>query len=149
MRALREELINRKNVTTVEERAKSIVPDQSSSDRVDGHRLSFALTQMAASASKLSNISSSNSNNQQGATAVLPEGEVVQTPTSSKPSLFRGLSFRLIGDRDSRRFPPRGLSVKLPSAREGKKPMERLMRRTSYPDPVEAESKGKRSWIFE
>jgi hypothetical protein len=140
MRALREELINRKNVTA-EERAKSIIPDQSSSDRPEGHRLSFAFTQMAASASKLSNISSTNSNNQQSATAI-PEGEAVQTPTSSKPSLFRGLSFRLMGDRESRRFAPRGLSVKIPSAREGKKVVEGFLRRTSYPDPKDTDNKG-------
>jgi hypothetical protein len=141
MRALREELINRKNVTSGDERTKSIVPDQSSSDRPEGHRLSFAFTQMAASASKLSNISSTNSNNQQSATAI-PEGEAVQTPTSSKPSLFRGLSFRLMGDRESRRFAPRGLSVKIPSAREGKKVVEGFLRRTSYPDPKDTDNKG-------
>lgn len=135
MRTLREELINRKAVTTFEERNKSIIPDQSSSDRQPEGRLSFAFTQMAASASRLSNISSSQSNTPQSG-QVSAEGEILQTPTSSKPSLLRGLSFRITG-RESRLFPPRNQSVKLTSTREGKKGLEGFLRRTSYPDPKE------------
>ena len=139
MRTLREELINRKTVTSVEERNKSIIPDQSSGDRQPEGRLSFAF-QMAASASKLSNISSSNSNAQQSGQQNSGDGDSVQTPTTSKPSLLRGLSFRLSG-KESRLFPPRNQSVKLPSTREGKK-MEAFLRRTSYPDPKEPFDRG-------
>jgi hypothetical protein len=140
MRLLREELISRKTLPPVDDR-KSIVGDQSSSERPEGHRLSFAFTQMAASASKLSNISSSNSNTPQSHQQSGGEPSVAyNTPTSSKASLLRGLSFRLSARGEQRVFPPRNLSVKL--SRDSKRVMEGFLRRTSYPDPKEAAPPG-------
>ena len=132
MRTLREELINRKAITNVDERNKSIIPDQGSSDRQPEGRLSFAFNQMAASASKLSNISSSNSNAQQSGQQNSGEGESAQTPTTSKPSLLRGLSFRITG-RETRLFPPRNQSLKVSSTRDAKKTMEGFPKKNQLP----------------
>ena len=114
MRALRDELLTRKHAPP-EDRHKSLVPDQTSADRPEP-RLSFMMTQTK-----------------------LPTNQEEATPTSgSKPSLLRGLSFRLSG-KESRNL--RNLSVKLSARRS----QEQFLRRTSYPDPKEEREAGPES----
>lgn len=135
LKTLREEIIRRKNNPNIDERSKSIIQEQNSGaseKQESGHRLSFAFSQIAASASKLSNISSNTSNTipnpvHSAETATLSP-TMIATPT--KPTgMLRGLSFRL--SSDSRRLATRGLSVKLTSNQSDKK---MFARRTSYPD---------------
>ena len=141
LKTLREEIIRRKNNPNIDERSRSIIQEpNSASDKAEnsGHRLSFAFSQIAASASKLSNISSTNSN-----TIVNPVHATDSSTLSpnaatsgSKSGVFRGLSFRL--STDSRRLASRGLSVKLTSNQSDKK---MFTRRTSYPENTEMSDK--------
>lgn len=156
MKSLREDIIRRKNNPNIDERSKSIVQEQNSaSDKQEnsGHRLSFAFSQLAASASKLSNISSTIQPNT-AATVVGQQQQQQQShgsqqssygeqslnsPTTSiKPRVLRGLSFRL--SSDSRRLAQRGLSVKLASNQSDKR---MFARRTSYPDHPDVDECGK------
>lgn len=148
LKSLREDIIRRKNNPNIDERSRSIIQEPNSQATSEnrpensGHRLSFALSQIAASASKLSNISSSNSNTVVNPAQASVNDPVVSSPTTStKSGLLRGLSFRL--GTDSRRLASRGLSVKLASNQADKK---MFTRRTSYPDQPESADKenGKR-----
>lgn len=145
LKTLREDIIRRKNNPNIDERSRSIIQEPNSTATSEnrpensGHRLSFALSQIAASASKLSNISSSNSNtvvNPAQASASVNDPVVSSPTTSTKSGLLRGLSFRL--GTDSRRLASRGLSVKLASNQADKK---MFTRRTSYPDQPESVDK--------
>lgn len=154
MKSLREDIIRRKNNPTLDERSRSIVHEQNSSDKADnsGHRLSFAFSQLAASASKLSNMSSTNQNTatnivqqqqsssqQQQSHVHISGDQSTSSPTTSiKPKVLRGLSFRL--SSDSRRLAQRGLSVKLATNQSDKRMFNR---RTSYPDHPDVDDKCK------
>lgn len=135
LKNLRDELIRFKNNPHIDERSRSIIQEPNSSGTMDKpetstHRLSFALSQLAASASKLSQISSSNSNNAVVNTLNINNEAPTTSPThSTKSGLLRGLSFKL--STDSRRLATRGLSVKMTSNQADKR---MYTRRTSYPD---------------
>lgn len=140
LKTLREEIIRRKNNPNHDERSRSIIQEPHSTatsekPETSGHRLSFAFSQIAASASKLSNISSTNSTNTTvnsanvASTSNEPPPVTTSPTTSVKSNLLRGLSFRL--SSDSRRLATRGMSVKLLSSQSDKK---MFARRTSYPD---------------
>lgn len=137
LKMLREEIIRRKNNPNLDERSRSIIQEPNSTatsekPEISSHRLSFAFSQIAASASKLSNISSSNSNTVTNPVQGIANEAAVSSPTSTKSILLRGLSFRL--GSDSRRLATRGLSVKLASTQSDKK---MFTRRTSYPEHSE------------
>ena len=139
MKQIKEDLVNRKSA--FDDRNKSIIPDPSSFEK-EKTRLSFGFTSMVASQSKTSNVSSTGSNAQQINSPEKDADSKDGTPTSKgSHSLLRGFSFRgsqTQGGAGESRIPPRGLSVKLPSSREGgRKLVERFLRRTSYPNPQE------------
>ena len=124
MKQLREDVVNKKygpgekKVTNAEQSLS--------------HRLSFAITSAFQAGAKGSAALSS----PQGSTPVDPNSPLEKGPAP----LARVFSFR-----DRTTLPIRGLSVKLPMHRDGRKMMDRSTRRTSYPYNVDeaATIKGK------
>lgn len=171
MKALREELIRYKNnpPMSIDERSRSIIQEQNStgtSERPEtsGHRLSFAF--IAASASRLSNLSSNNSN-QMGNSLTPTMATAAMAASSTTPSnIGESITVTTIASgggvahhtyhqpspsHSARSIFPRGLSFRLGSdsrrlATRGlsvkmtTKPTDRKLfsRRTSYPDQPEA-----------
>ncbi|RWS30612.1 protein unc-80-like protein [Leptotrombidium deliense] len=120
LKNLKEDIINRKS--RPEDKGKSPLGGV-------GHRLSHAFTSaLHATASKSFTLSPSSATQAVNASVTETDQE-----TPKRPTLLRGLSFKHEG-----RFPIRGLSVKLPSEREGgRKVLDRFKRRTSYPYNIE------------
>ncbi|RWS14513.1 protein unc-80-like protein [Dinothrombium tinctorium] len=122
LKNLKEDLINRKT----EDKGKSPM------GHGVGHRLSHAFTSLQSSVARPFAGSSATAAPQTSSPTVESE------PTPPKrPTLLRGLSFRHEG-----KMPLRGLSVKLPTEREGgRKVLDRFVRRTSYPYNTEDDNK--------
>jgi hypothetical protein len=124
MKQLREDVVNKK--TGVGEK-KSVSGEQSLS-----HRLSFAITSAFQTGAK-------------GSAAV--SSPQASTPVDPNSPLDKGSAplGRVFSFRDKPTLPIRGLSVKIPMQRDGRKVVDRSTRRTSYPYNVDEAStiKGK------